>query len=70
LISEIFFISRKIWICPENFFAPKWYTDRNFFGDGVGGEVAENNFPKKDFHVKFENFVLSGRLTKHPPEAS
>jgi hypothetical protein len=46
----------------------KWYTDRNFFGDGGGeGEVAENNFPKKNFQVKFENLVLSGRFNQTPP---
>ena len=41
-----------------------WYTDRNFFGEGGwGGE----NFPKKNFQVKFENLVLSGRFNQTPP---
>ena len=56
-----------------NFFLPlKWYTNRKLFGEGWGGEVAENNFPKKNFQVKFENLILSGRFnqTPPPPEAS
>jgi hypothetical protein len=31
------------------FLSLKWYTDRNFLGDG--GEVAEKNVPKKNFHA-------------------
>jgi hypothetical protein len=38
---------------------------------GWGGEVAENNFPKNNFQVKFENLALSGRFNQTPPpEAS
>jgi hypothetical protein len=44
-------ISGKFVLCLEKFwyvrkiFGPlKWYADRNFFGDGGGGEVFKNNF--------------------------
>jgi hypothetical protein len=34
---------------------------------GGGGGGAENNFPKKNFQVKFEKLVLSGRFNQTPP---
>ena len=33
----------KLWYVRKIFGPLKWYTDRNFFGDG-GGEVVKNNF--------------------------
>ena len=33
----------------------------------MGEKFAENNFPKKNFQVKFENLVLSGRFNQTPP---
>jgi hypothetical protein len=39
----------------------KWYTDRNFFGDG-GGEVAKNNLFRKKF---FRHWSVE--MTLHPP---
>jgi hypothetical protein len=58
-----FVISGKFVLCLEKFwcvrkiFGPlKWYTDRNFFGDGGGGEVVKNNFlRKKIFGTKGTN---------------
>ena len=38
----------KILVCPKIFGPLKWYTDRNFFGDGGGG-VVQNNFLRKKF---------------------
>jgi hypothetical protein len=30
-------------------------------------ELAENNFPKKNFQIKFENLLLSSRFNHTPP---
>jgi hypothetical protein len=34
----------KFWYVRKNFGPLKWYTDRNFFGDGVGGGGRQKNF--------------------------
>jgi hypothetical protein len=62
-----FWINGENWRCPENFFyvtknngmsgkniCPlKWYTDRNFFGDGGGGGRQKKFRVKKMFSGKF-----------------
>jgi hypothetical protein len=64
------FVNFRKWVvCQEKFwyvrkiFGPlKWYTDRNFFGDGGGGgggEVVKNNFLRKNFFV--------GKFYTHTP---
>ena len=45
----------KFWYVRKIFGPLKWYTDRNFFGDG-GEEVVKNNFlRKKNFGTKGTN---------------
>ena len=50
----------KFWYVRKIFGPLKWYTDRNYFGDGGGGgEVVKNNILRKNF--------LSANLTLTPP---
>ena len=68
-----FWINGENWRFPENFFyvtknngmsgkniCPlKWYTDRNFFGDGGGGGRPKKiSGKKKCFQVNFELLIL------------
>jgi hypothetical protein len=69
-MGKFFNIAENLDMSGKIFLTLKLYTGRNFLGRG-GGEVAENNFPKKNFQVKFKNLVLSGRFNQTPPpEAS
>ena len=53
----------KTVVCTEKFFdPPKWYTDRNFFGDGGGGGVS----PKKTI-FKCPFFWKSAPQSLAPP---
>jgi hypothetical protein len=51
------------------FFGPvKWHTDRNFFGDGRGGEVAEINLFHKQFFRDWSGTIRKSRaITFRPP---
>ena len=54
--SEIFYISGKIFV------SLKWYTDRNFFGDGGGLRSPKIICSKKNFFRYW-----SVEMTLHPP---
>jgi hypothetical protein len=58
---------RKKYVRPKNFFGPlKWYTVRNFFGDG-GGEGAEIYlFHKKIFGSSRAQSEKSGKFLSAP----
>jgi hypothetical protein len=57
----------KNFVCPENFFEPlKWYTDRNFFGDG-GGEPKEMCSTKNYFGTSRAQSKKVGQIYFRPP---
>jgi hypothetical protein len=62
-MEKVFYFPKNF-VCPEKIFEPlKWYTDRNFFGDGGGGGGGGSR--KKCVPQK----IISG-LVGHNPKKS
>ena len=65
-MEKVFYFPKNF-VCPEKIFEPlKWYTDRNFFGDG-GGEPKEMCSTKNYFGTSRAQSKKVGQIYFRPP---